>query len=99
MDPRMLRYYSQELAYMREMGAEFAGQFPKIAARLALDATEVADPYVERLLEGFSFLAARDPPQAGRRVPALHPAPARDGVPALSRADAGHGHRPVRSRP
>ena len=44
---------------MREMGAEFAGQFPKIAARLALDATEVADPYVERLLEGFSFLAAR----------------------------------------
>ena len=59
MDPRMLRYYSQELSYMREMGAEFAGQFPKIAARLALDATEVADPYVERLLEGFSFLAAR----------------------------------------
>src|SRR5262249_8556006 len=59
MDPRMLRYYSQELTYMREMGAEFAGQFPKIAARLALDATEVADPYVERLLEGFSFLAAR----------------------------------------
>jgi type VI secretion system protein ImpG len=55
----MLRYYSQELSYMREMGAEFASQFPKVAARLALDATEVADPYVERLLEGFSFLAAR----------------------------------------
>jgi type VI secretion system protein ImpG len=59
MDPRMLRYYSQELQYMREMGAEFASQFPKIAARLALGSTEVADPYVERLLEGFSFLAAR----------------------------------------
>jgi type VI secretion system protein ImpG len=59
MDPRLLRYYSQELSYIREMGAEFAAQFPKIAARLALDATEVADPYVERLLEGFSFLAAR----------------------------------------
>ena len=59
MDPRMLRYYSQELQYMREMGAEFAGQFPKIAARLTLDATEVVDPYVERLLEGFSFLSAR----------------------------------------
>ena len=44
---------------MREMGAEFAGQFPKIAARLTLDATEVVDPYVERLLEGFSFLSAR----------------------------------------
>jgi type VI secretion system protein ImpG len=59
MDPRMLRYYSQELQYMREQGAEFSAQFPKIAARLALEATEVADPYVERLLEGFSFLAAR----------------------------------------
>jgi type VI secretion system protein ImpG len=59
MDSRMLRYYNQELAYMREMGAEFAAAFPKIAARLALDATEVADPYVERLLEGFSFLSAR----------------------------------------
>jgi type VI secretion system protein ImpG len=59
MDPRLLRYYNQELAYMRQMGAEFAGQFPKIASRLALDDAEVADPYVERLLEGFSFLAAR----------------------------------------
>src|SRR5262245_3450300 len=59
MDPRLLRYYSQELQYIREMGAEFAARFPKIAARLALDATEVADPYVERLLEGFSFLSAR----------------------------------------
>ncbi len=59
MDARMLRYYSQELAYMREMGAEFAAAFPKVAARLALDTTEVADPYVERLLEGFSFLSAR----------------------------------------
>jgi len=51
MDARMLRYYSQELQYMREMGTEFAAAFPKIAARLALDPTEVADPYVERLLE------------------------------------------------
>src|SRR6266849_965364 len=59
MDARMLRYYSQELQYMREMGAEFAAAFPKIAAGLALDATEVADPHVERLLEGFSFLSAR----------------------------------------
>ncbi|MGH7304886.1 MAG: type VI secretion system baseplate subunit TssF, partial [Candidatus Rokuibacteriota bacterium] len=59
MDTRMLRYYNQELQYMREIGAEFAAAFPKIAARLAIDATEVADPYVERLLEGFSFLSAR----------------------------------------
>jgi type VI secretion system protein ImpG len=59
MDPRLLRHYNQELQHLREMGAEFAAQFPKIAARLRMDGLEVADPYVERLLEGFAFLAAR----------------------------------------
>ena len=59
MDPRFLRHYNQELAYMREMGAEFAAQFPKIAGRLGMDGIEVADPYVERLMEGVAFLAAR----------------------------------------
>lgn len=59
MDPRLLRYYNQELQHLREMGAEFASQFPKIAARLGIDGIEVADPYVERLLEGFAFLASR----------------------------------------
>lgn len=41
------------------MGGEFAAQFPKIAARLGMDGITVADPYVERLLEGVGFLAAR----------------------------------------
>jgi type VI secretion system protein ImpG len=41
------------------MGAEFAREFPKIAGRLGMEGIEVADPYVERLLEGFAFLAAR----------------------------------------
>lgn len=59
MDPRLLRYYNQELQHLREMGAEFAQQFPKIAARLGMDGIEVSDPYVERLLEGVGFLAAR----------------------------------------
>jgi type VI secretion system protein ImpG len=59
MDPRLLRLYNDELAYMREMGTEFAQTFPKIANRLGLQAGEVADPNVERLLEGFAFLAAR----------------------------------------
>jgi type VI secretion system protein ImpG len=59
MDPRLLRYYNDELRYLREMGAEFAQEFPKIAARLGIDSIEVADPYVERLLEGCAFLAAR----------------------------------------
>jgi len=58
-DPRLLRYYSRELQYVREMGAEFAQEFPKVAGRLGLDTFECADPYVERLLEGFAFLAGR----------------------------------------
>lgn len=59
MDPRMLDYYERELRYLRELGGEFAKEYPKVAGRLSLDAFECADPYVERLLEGFAFLAAR----------------------------------------
>lgn len=55
----MLDYYNRELAYVREQGAEFAEQFPKVAARLGMRGIEVADPYVERLLEGFAFMSAR----------------------------------------
>ena len=58
-DPRLLRYYSQELQHVREMGGEFAARYPKIAGRLGLEGFECADPYVERLLEGFAFMAAR----------------------------------------
>lgn len=59
MDQKLLAYYGRELSYLRELGGEFAKQFPKIAGRLGLDSFECADPYVERLLEGFAFLAAR----------------------------------------
>ncbi|GAB7535584.1 type VI secretion system baseplate subunit TssF [Burkholderia sp. 3C] len=59
MDPRLLRYYNRELQHVREMGAEFARAYPKVAGRLGMEGFECADPYVERLLEGFAFLAAR----------------------------------------
>src|ERR1700710_1341001 len=59
MDPRLLKYYDTELRHIRELGAEFARDFPKIAGRLGMEGFECADPYVERLLEGFAFLAAR----------------------------------------
>ena len=59
MDPRLLDYYNRELGYVREQGAEFAEQFPKVAARLGMRGIEVADPYVERLIEGFAFMSAR----------------------------------------
>ena len=59
MDPRLLDRYNDELAHVREMGAEFAREFPKVAARLGMDALEVADPHVERLIEAFAFVSAR----------------------------------------
>ena len=59
MDPRLLRLYESELAFVRDVGQEYAREFPKIAARLNLASVDVIDPYVERLLEGFALLAAR----------------------------------------
>ena len=41
------------------MGAEFARRYPKVAGRLQLERDKCEDPHVERLLEGFAFLAAR----------------------------------------
>src|SRR5262245_42554633 len=59
MDDDLLAYYNGELRYVRELGAEFAAKYPKVAARLQLEAGRCEDPHVERLLEGFAFLAAR----------------------------------------
>ena len=54
-----LDYYRENLAHIRGTAAEFAAEFPKIASRLELSAYNCQDPYVERLLEGAAFLAAR----------------------------------------
>ncbi|MEQ9400071.1 MAG: type VI secretion system baseplate subunit TssF, partial [Longimicrobiales bacterium] len=55
----LLRYYQAELTYLREMGAAFADEYPKVAHRLELSPDESPDPHVERLLEAFAFLTAR----------------------------------------
>jgi type VI secretion system protein ImpG len=55
----LLLYYERELNYLRQLGGEFAEKYPKIAGRLVLEADKCEDPHVERLLEGFAFLAAR----------------------------------------
>lgn len=55
MDSKLLDYYNRELAYLREMGAEFAAQYPKVAGRLGMRGIDVADPYVERLMEVSRF--------------------------------------------
>lgn len=53
------QYFERELAYLRRFGAEFGARYPAVAARLNLEPDRCDDPHVERLLEAFSFLAAR----------------------------------------
>ena len=55
----LLLYYERELSFLRQMGAEFAAKYPKIASRLVLEQDKCEDPHVERMIEAFSFLAAR----------------------------------------
>jgi type VI secretion system protein ImpG len=71
MDPLLLKFYNRELQFIREMGGEFAREFPKVAGRLGLDGFDCADPYVERLLEGFAFLAARIQLKIDARFPSF----------------------------
>ena len=59
MDQSFLAYYEDELAHLRELATEFAALHPKVARNLSLDAVPCPDPYVERLLEGVAYLAAR----------------------------------------
>jgi type VI secretion system protein ImpG len=53
------KYYEEELRYLYESGREFARAHPDRAQFLNVDAVGDRDPYVERLFEGFAFLAAR----------------------------------------
>ncbi|HEY9127842.1 MAG TPA: type VI secretion system baseplate subunit TssF, partial [Acidobacteriaceae bacterium] len=55
----LLLYYERELDYLRKSAAQFAEKHPKLASRLVLEPTKCEDPHVERLLEGFAFLASR----------------------------------------
>lgn len=59
MSDTLLPYYNRELHAVRQLAAEFARAYPKIAGRLRLTEEAVDDPHVARLLEGVSFLAAR----------------------------------------
>ncbi len=58
-DEEFLRYYWEELQYLRRMGSRFAHSHPKVAGRLELEADICPDPHVERLIEAFAFLTGR----------------------------------------
>jgi len=55
----LLRYYNEELDYVRRAGASFAKAHPKIAGALRMDQNNSDDPLVSRLIESFAFLTAK----------------------------------------
>ena len=59
MSEDLLRYYNNELGYLRKLGGEFARANPDVAPQLRIDATSAQDPYVERMIEAFAYLTAR----------------------------------------
>ena len=59
MDRNVMPYYEDVNAHLRELASEFAVIHPTVARNLSLDAVPCPDPYVERLLEGVAYLAAR----------------------------------------
>ena len=59
MRDELLANYERELTFLRQMGAEFAAQYPKVASRLQLEPSRCEDPHVERLIEAVALLAAR----------------------------------------
>jgi type VI secretion system protein ImpG len=59
MSDELLPFYEKELVYMRQLGAEFAKEHPKIAARLGINNDSIEDPHASRLIESFAFLNAR----------------------------------------
>src|SRR5437764_8385910 len=103
-----LAYYTAELAYLRDMGAEFAARYPGVAGRLALEADRCEDPHVERILEGVAFLTARVRHKIDDEFPEitdallgvlhpqlLRPLPSTTNVQFLPGAEQGGGGGPV----
>ena len=59
MADELLPYYEKELAFIRQLGAEFAQEHPKIASRLGINSETIEDPHVSRLIESVAYLNAR----------------------------------------
>jgi len=59
MADELLPYYEKELAFIRQLGAEFADEHPKIAGRLGINTDTIDDPHVSRLIESFASLNSR----------------------------------------
>ncbi len=56
---RFLAWYNSELSAFKKKVATFAERHPKIAGRLRITENAVDDPHVDRLIQSFSYSAAR----------------------------------------
>ena len=53
-----LRYYQDELLFLRKKGGNFAQKHPEIAEKLDIKDGASADPHTERIIESVAFMAA-----------------------------------------
>ena len=53
------KYFEREYNFLQTSGEEFSKKHPTLGSRLHLSERERKDPFVERLFEGFAFLAGR----------------------------------------
>ena len=52
-------YYEDELNHLKHLAAAFSRKYEGAAEHLKIEGSVIGDPHVNRLLEGFAFLAAR----------------------------------------
>lgn len=53
------KYFEREYNFLQNSGEEFSKKHPTLGSKLHMSERERKDPFVERLLEGFAFLAGR----------------------------------------
>jgi len=53
------KYFEREYNFLQTAGEDFAKKHPTLGSRLRMSERERKDPFVERLFEGFAFLAGR----------------------------------------
>ena len=59
MSSDLLTYYEKELTYLKQLGARFASEHPKVAGNLGIGQDAVEDPHVSRLIESVAFTNAQ----------------------------------------
>ncbi len=69
MSKKLKDYYAQELHAINNLAKDFAKKYSSIAGKLGMAEHEVADPHIERLLEGMAFLNARIQKQLDDEIP------------------------------